>query len=134
MIICEQNYDEILDEICAYLTDGDVELIFVNSEQIKEINLSQRGIDKSTDVLSFPLSKAPHMPLGSIVINLDAVKEMAVNFGHSEQSENALLFTHGLLHILGYDHEVDSGEMREKENEIMQAFGLPDSLIIRNEN
>lgn len=133
MIICEQDYDEILDKICAFLTPGDVELLFVDAQKMREINLSERGIDRTTDVLSFPLEMVMHMPLGSIVINLDAARVVADELGHSQRDEVALLFTHGLLHVLGYDHEKDDGEMREKEREIMQMFNLPDSLIIRNE-
>ncbi|BCX79076.1 rRNA maturation RNase YbeY [Campylobacter sp. 19-13652] len=133
MIICEQSYDEILDKICAHLTDKDVELVFVNSKQIREINLSHRGIDKPTDVLSFPLFDAGQALSGSIVINEDAVGQMASELGHSAQDERALLFTHGLLHILGFDHEIDNGEMREKESEVVRIFGLPKSLIVRND-
>jgi probable rRNA maturation factor len=84
-------------------------------------------------VLSFPLEDVPHMPLGTIVISVDKVKEKALELGHSEEDEFTLLFIHGLLHLLGYDHEVDDGEMRLKEKEIIKTFNLPDSLILRNE-
>jgi len=71
------------------------------------------------------------MPLGSIVISIDYVLDKAKFYKHSEEAEMALLFIHGLLHILGYDHEIDTGEMREKEALIIKKFSLPNSLIVR---
>lgn len=131
MIICDEKYPEILDQICQYLTASDVELSFVDSEQMREINLKQRKINKTTDVLSFPFEFIMHVPLGCIVINLDLAEEKSKEFNHSKDDEIALLFTHGLLHVLGFDHEKDSGEMREKEEEIIDKFNLPKSLIVR---
>ncbi|WP_169942535.1 rRNA maturation RNase YbeY [Campylobacter sp. RM15925] len=131
MILCEDDYPEILDEICEFLTSGDVELSFVDNEQMREINLSQRGIDKTTDVLSFPLVYQLHLPLGCVVINTNLAEQKAVELGHERYSEIALLFTHGLLHLLGFDHEIDSGEMRAKECEVIEKFSLPKSLIVR---
>ncbi|MDA3048886.1 rRNA maturation RNase YbeY [Campylobacter sp. JMF_15 NE4] len=135
MILCEENYPKILDEILATLSTGAVELVFVRSEEMREINKSARGVDKTTDVLSFPLENVPGgantAPIGSVVINLDLVEQKALEFSHSNSDEIALLFTHGLLHILGFDHEIDNGQMREKECEIIAKFGLPKSLIVR---
>ncbi|WP_170018504.1 rRNA maturation RNase YbeY [Campylobacter sp. RM16190] len=131
MIICDEKYPEILDQICQYLTASDVELSFVDSEQMRDINLKQRKINKTTDVLSFPFEFIMHVPLGCIVINLDLAEEKSKEFNHSKDDEIALLFTHGLLHVLGFDHEKDSGEMREKEEEIIDKFNLPKSLIVR---
>lgn len=131
MILCDQKYPEILDRICKYLTQGDVELNFVDSELMREINFKERGFDKTTDVLSFPFEFVMHVPLGCIVINSDLAEEKAKELNHSSDDEIALLFIHGLLHILGYDHEKDGGEMREKEEEIIAKFNLPKSLIVR---
>jgi probable rRNA maturation factor len=122
-----------LELIKSSLTDRDVELVLVDNVTIQELNKEYRDIDKPTDVLSFPLEDVPHMPLGTIVISVDKVKEKALELGHSEEDEFTLLFIHGLLHLLGYDHEVDDGEMRLKEKEIIKTFNLPDSLILRNE-
>ncbi|MBR8463010.1 rRNA maturation RNase YbeY [Campylobacter sp. faydin G-24] len=133
MIICDDKYPKILDKICEFLTPGDVELSFVNSNQMREINLRERGIDKTTDVLSFPFEFVMHTPLGCIVINLELVSQKATELGHSDSDEVALLFTHGLLHVLGYDHERDDGQMREKECEVIENFNLPKSLIVRTE-
>jgi probable rRNA maturation factor len=114
------------------LTDKDIELILTDNNEIQILNKEHRQIDKPTDVLSFPLENIPGMPLGSIVISIDKAKEGAENFGHSIDEEITLLFIHGLLHLLGYDHEIDNGEMREKEAEIIKKFNLPESLIIRS--
>ncbi|EDM23728.1 rRNA maturation RNase YbeY [Caminibacter mediatlanticus] len=123
---------EKLYEIYNFLTDKDVELILTTDEEIQKLNKEYRNKDKPTDVLSFPLEDFPGMPLGSIVISIDTAKKEAEKFGHSIDDEIKLLFIHGLLHLLGYDHEVDNGEMREKEKEIIEKFNLPQSLIIRS--
>ncbi|WP_297987920.1 rRNA maturation RNase YbeY [uncultured Campylobacter sp.] len=215
MILCEQPYPEILDAIAAELGGGSVELIFVRGEEMRQLNAQTRGIDKATDVLSFPLDPAAFAGfgedfseensanensgdknldavnsagentgvansasentsaansasensntinsensegessgdenlknenfgvgnfapalLGSVVINLDLVELKAAQLGHGRDDETALLFTHGLLHVLGYDHESDDGQMRAKECEIIEKFRLPKSLIVRTE-
>jgi len=123
---------DILEKIINFLDiKKDIELLIVDNKTISEINLEYRGINKATDVLSFPLEDISHMPLGSIIISIEKAKEVASNLGHSIENEISLLFIHGLLHLLGYDHEVDNGEMRKKEREIIEKFNLPDSLIIR---
>ncbi|WP_169778940.1 rRNA maturation RNase YbeY [Campylobacter curvus] len=131
MILCEEKYPEILDEICAFLTPGDIELSFVNSEEMREINFKERGFDKTTDVLSFPLELVLHAPIGCIVINTELAMQKAAQLGHTNDDETALLFIHGLLHVLGFDHEKDGGQMREKEVQIITKFKLPKSLIVR---
>ena len=122
-----------LEHIAKDLSLQDIELIITNNDEIKTLNKKYRNIDKSTDVLSFPLSNEfEHMPLGTIIISSDFVKEKAKKFKHSFQDELALLFIHGLLHLLKYDHEIDNGEHRKKEEEIIKKFNLPNSLIVRN--
>lgn len=128
------NVDEkFLNQIASSMTDKHIELIITNEIEIKEINKQHRGIDKSTDVLSFPYEDMPMAPLGSIVISDSHVINKAKELGHSQDDELALLFIHGLLHLLDYDHEVDNGEMRLKEEEIIKQFKLPQSLIIRTQ-
>ena len=122
-----------LNDIYNYLTNKDIELILTNDKEIQELNKTYRQKDKPTDVLSFPLQNLEGMPLGSIIISIDTAKKGAEEFGHLIEDEIKLLFIHGLLHLLGYDHEIDNGEMREKEKEIIKKFSLPKSLVIRNE-
>jgi len=121
-----------LDKIASHLTQKDIELIITTQDEIKDINKEFRDIDKTTDVLSFPYDDMPMAPLGSIVISSWHVQHKAEELGHTIQDEFALLFIHGLLHLLGFDHEVDNGEMREKEVELIEIFNLPKSLIVRN--
>ena len=121
----------LLERIASSLTKRDIELILTNDLEMAEINAETRNINKPTDVLSFPMMEMPGAPLGSIVISEDFVLLGSQKFGHTVDDERALLFIHGMLHLLGYDHEVDSGEMREKERAVLEAFELPESLIIR---
>jgi probable rRNA maturation factor len=123
----------ILENILSSLTDKEIELIIVNNDEMQELNKAHRGLDKATDVLSFPLEfDLPNMPLGSIVISYDYVTIKAKELNHSLEDEFTLLFIHGLLHLLGFDHEIDSGEHRVKEEELIKEFNLPNSLIVRN--
>ena len=132
MIFCECEFDPLLEQIADFLGAGDVELVFVNDDEMRKINREQRGIDKATDVLSFPYEQVPGGLMGSVVISTDTASRVASELGHSIEYEIALLFLHGVLHILGYDHEIDDGQMRGKEKEVIEHFSLPDSLIIRN--
>ena len=132
MIFCECEFDPLLEQIADFLGAGDVELVFVNDDEMRKINREQRGIDKATDVLSFPYEQVSDGLMGSVVISTDTASRVAGELGHSIECEIALLFLHGVLHILGYDHEIDNGQMRGKEKEVIEHFNLPDSLIIRN--
>ncbi|HHB94285.1 MAG TPA: rRNA maturation RNase YbeY [Campylobacterales bacterium] len=123
-----------LEDIAEKLTHREIDLTICDNTLIKKYNHQYRNIDKATDVLSFPLEgNFDNMPLGSIVISADFVKEKSDEFAHSQTDELTLLFIHGLLHLLGYDHEIDSGQMRTKEKEIINMFNLPKSLIVRVE-
>ncbi|WP_367704073.1 rRNA maturation RNase YbeY, partial [Helicobacter pylori] len=77
------------------------------------------------------LEAIPHTPLGSVVINAPLAQTNALKLGHRLEEEIALLFIHGVLHLLGYDHEKDKGEQRQKESELIKIFNLPLSLIER---
>ncbi len=119
------------------------EVIFVSEEEIRDLNSSQRGIDKITDVLSFPtldghrntviLKKDYPLDvdegavfLGSIAVCLKRAKEQALEYGHSEEREIVYLICHGLLHLFGYDHESeeDKAEMRYLEEIILSEIGI----------
>lgn len=135
-IIFENNTEneinlELAKEILLSFTDKEIELIFTDNEEMQEINLNTRGFDKPTDVLSFPYDDMPNVPLGSIVISENFVEEKSNLYKHSFNDEFMLLFIHGILHLLGYDHEVDNGEHRDKEEELINKFSLPKSLIVR---
>lgn len=121
----------LLEQICDAHTHKEVELLIVDAQSIQELNREHRGKDTPTDVLSFPIDDFPHSPLGSIVINHELAHEKAKELGHKIDEEIALLFIHGLLHLLGFDHEVDGGEMREKEEALINQYKLPQSLIVR---
>lgn len=128
----DKTYDfSLLEQIADTLSNREIELILTGNDEIAQINHEFRNIDKATDVLSFPSNPFPGAPLGSIVISVDKVTSVAHELGHSEDNEIALLFIHGMLHLLGFDHEVDNGEMRNKESELIEKFNLPKSLIVR---
>ena len=109
---------DFLNGIAQTATNKEIELIITTDTHMREINNEHRNIDKSTDVLSFPYEDMPMAPLGSIVISEEHVKAKALEFSHTQDDELTLLFIHGLLHLLGYNHEIDSGEMREKEKRV----------------
>ena len=128
-----------LEQIANALSTKEVELLIVDNETMHALNTEHRGKASVTDVLSFPM-EAPFteqsifgMPLGSIIIAASFVKENAVLLRHSEQDELSLLFIHGMLHLQGFNHETDDGEMRTREKELIEQFGLPKSLIVRTE-
>ncbi len=125
---------KLLGNIYNGLTSKEIDITICNDKVIREYNYKYRNIDKATDVLSFPIvSKFENMPLGSIIISIDMALERAKEFKHSLNDELALLFIHGTLHLLGYDHEIDNGEMRKQEKELIKKFNLPNSLIVRVE-
>jgi len=133
---------EILEDISKYLlknhSSREIDLTVCHNQTIREYNLQYRGKDRATDVLSFPIesdiiNNPTEIPLGSLVISADFVEKKAKKFGHTHQDELSLLFIHGVLHLIGFDHEIDGGEMREKEEETIHYFNLPKSLIIRTE-
>ena len=149
----KQQLEKLLLEILNLgLIKGDfshcnLEVIFVDSKTMREINRTHRGKDSTTDVLSFPLecdfmdsdfdfspldsTAAFERLLGSIVINTELAKAMSESYNHTLIDEISLLFIHGFLHILGYDHEVDNGEQRALEQRIIESIGLKQSLIVR---
>ena len=122
-----------LEEIALSLSSREIELIIIDTLAMRELNASTRAKDSATDVLSFPIDgEFEGLPLGSIVICDEFVYSGARAFGHSVDEEFILLFIHGLLHLLGFDHESDSGQMRERERLLIEEFRLPDSLIVRS--
>ena len=138
MISCDNQttvpYPEaLLEAIAVHLSESEIELILTDDVGIRAVNLAHRAKDSATDVLSFPLVAMEGFPLGSIMISVDRAQNVALSLGHTIEDELALLFIHGMLHLLGYDHEVDDGAMRQKEKEVVAHFNLPNSLIVRND-
>ncbi len=108
-----------------------LELIIVNDEEIREINLEHRKLDKPTDVLSFPIKGSKTDFIGSIIISADTTKRVADEMGHAFETELKILFIHGLLHLLGFDHESDNGQMLQKEISVAKMFGIEETLLSR---
>ena len=120
----------------GFKNDAEVSLTFTDNEGIRALNSEFRGIDKPTDVLSFPLTDyegsefpfdEPELSLGDIVISLERARAQAEEFGHSYEREAAFLAVHSVLHLLGYDHETgeeDELDMRRRQTEIMDKLGL----------
>ena len=131
----ENNYEEdftaiIKQDLKTLHIEDDVEVscVLVDDERIHEINREYRHIDRSTDVISFAMEDNDQfyvegMPrtLGDIFISVDHAKKQAEEYGHSLRREMCFLFTHGILHLLGYDHMTD-----EQEKEM---FGLQDEIL-----
>lgn len=110
---------------------GELSISILNDEEIREINRVHRGIDKSTDVLSFPqytniqeAKEAPFLVLGDIVLNIDQMKRQAEEFGHSNEREITYLTIHSLYHLLGFDHEDENSKkiMRAKEESALERM------------
>lgn len=115
---------------------AEISVRFVDDEIIHELNREYRHVDRSTDVLSFPLGEngvydinhdTGAKILGDIVISMQHAVMQADLYGHSLQREIAFLTVHSMLHLLGYDHEkggLEKTVMREKEEKVLDALGL----------
>ena len=145
----------IINEVCdVALKDEEVtipyqiSLLFVDNNEIREINNETRGIDKVTDVLSFPMLDYPEnmvfknvyknkkfneiyldgeeLVLGDIVLSLERAKEQSIEYNHSFEREVCYLVVHSILHLLGYDHmnDEDKAKMRTREEEILGKLNI----------
>ena len=135
--------------------EAEVEILLTDNESIREMNREQRGIDRPTDVLSFPMidyEKAGEFDfleerpdcfhpetgealLGDIVISKEKVLSQAEEYGHSPLREYAFLIAHSMLHLLGYDHmeEQERVIMEKKQNEILERLGISRSGTAKDE-
>ena len=147
-----EAYEEILNNVVVGALDHEkcpyectVEILLTDDEAIHEINAEQRGIDRSTDVLSFPLvdydepsdfegfddryelfdPESGELCLGDIVISIDHVYAQAEEYGHSVERELAFLCAHSMLHLMGHDHMEDAERlvMESKQREILDELG-----------
>lgn len=145
-------YEEIIERVigaaldyesCPY--ECEVNVLLTDDASIREINCGQRGIDRSTDVLSFPMidydapadfggfdergelfdPESGELMLGDIVISLDHMAAQAAEYGHSRTRELAFLIAHSMLHLMGYDHmeEEERLVMEKKQEAILQSCG-----------
>lgn len=145
----------IINEVCEKALEAEevkipyqISLLFVDNEEIKEINRETRGIDKATDVLSFPMLDYPkdkvfkevykdtkfneiyldgeELVLGDMVLSLERAKEQSIEYNHSFNREVCYLVVHSILHLLGYDHMEDEEKkrMRKREEEILGNLNI----------
>ena len=110
---------------------GTVTIALVNNPKMRALNLAYRGKDYATDVLSFPADAPKEGHLGDVVIATGVAARQAKEAGHSLRTELRVLALHGLLHLLGYDHEHDRGEMARVERRLRRRGGLREGLIER---
>jgi probable rRNA maturation factor len=113
--------------------NAEVSLVYVDDAFIADLNQQYRGIDGPTDVLSFAMLEGPNMPgneeellLGDVVVSLETARHQAMEYGHSFNREVVYLTVHGVLHLLGYDHQTppDQQKMRAREEKILTRVGL----------
>ncbi len=112
---------------------GEVSVLLTTDRAIRRLNRIFRHKDKTTDVLSFPAPAMPKNIAGDLAISLDTAARQAAQFGHALEIEVKILLLHGLLHLAGFDHEVDSGDMAAREEVLRRRFRLPTALIARSE-
>ena len=154
-ITVEEELIESIKEVIAFTLKEEgvtipyeVSVVLVDNSNIQEINLQTRGIDRETDVLSFPLLEYPDgkvyadiykgktfppefldgedLVLGDIVLSLEKAMEQSLDYGHSFMREACYLTVHSVLHLLGYDHmkEQEKNIMRLREESVLNAFNL----------
>lgn len=119
--------------------EGNIDVLLTTDAELKRLNRTFRGKDKSTDVLSFPAAPIPglpqaHLHAGDLAISLPTAARQAARFHHPLSTELRILLLHGLLHLSGLDHETDSGQMAAQESELRTRFRLPNTLIARSQS
>jgi probable rRNA maturation factor len=106
-------------------------LILIDDDAMHRMNMEYRGVDRSTDVISFAMEEGEAdliasdiREIGDVFINVDAIRNQAADYGHSLKREFCFLFTHGLLHLLGYDHmhDADEKEMNSLQESILNEI------------
>ena len=138
----ERSLRSWLARVAPHRAAGAVTIAIVSDAHIRRLNREYRGIDRPTDVLSFPAPESwlrpsrrafsPAGELGDIVIARGVARRQAQRARHSPATEWRILALHGLLHLLGYDHERDGGRMERVERRLRRKGGLPSGLIERS--
>jgi len=115
----------------GYPVESEVSIVLVDNSYIRELNLTYRGYDSPTDVLSFCLSdgltgQENDQILGDVVISMEKAKEQAREYGQTLEREVAFLALHGILHLIGYNHDTleSEAEMKEKQDFVLKHFKL----------
>ena len=111
--------------------EGEVTVLLADDARLKALNRSFRGKNKPTDVLSFPAATNGEGVAGDIAISVETAARQAAEHGHTLPEELRILLLHGVLHLAGFDHEADEGEMRAREQELRSKLRLPTGLIER---
>ncbi len=138
-----KEYDKIVGQVIEKCFEEEnllnknlyVNIVLTTAEQIKNINKEHRGIDKETDVLSFPMFESNEIEninpetedvLGDVVISLEQIKKQAKEYGHTLERELAYMLVHSFYHLMGYDHmkEEDKKIMRAKEDIILEKLNI----------
>lgn len=142
----EANEEEIINKVVKTVLelegikrDLEIYITLTNNEEIHKINKEYREVDRPTDVLSFPMYEREEIEtlrdvktdemeeiLGDIIISIPKIKEQAIEYGHSYERELAYLTTHGMLHLLGYDHMIEEEKtiMREHEEKVLEKLNI----------
>jgi probable rRNA maturation factor len=111
---------------------GVVGILVTSSREMRRLNLRFRQKDKPTDVLSFPpVNEFAAQTGGDLALSAQIAATNARRLGHTTSDEIKILILHGLLHLAGYDHEHDNGQMARKEQQLRKTLGLPEGLIER---
>jgi probable rRNA maturation factor len=111
---------------------GMVTVMLTDNREIRALNLRFKGTDRATDVLSFPAPVFVRGFAGDIAVSVEIAAKNARLLGHPTSDEIRILVVHGVLHLAGYDHESDNGEMARREQLVRKRLGLPTGLIERN--
>lgn len=131
-----EKIEDIVEEVLdyeGYSDDYDISISFVDNKEIHELNKQFRGVDRATDVLSFPMLsdefedvEYEEMSLGDIVVSLERALEQSIEYGHSFEREVCFLVCHSMFHLLGYDHDTEENtrEMREKEEAVLTKLNI----------
>ena len=111
--------------------DGEINVLLADDARLRALNRSFRGKNKATDVLSFPAATNGEGAAGDIAISVETAARQAAEHGHTLTEELRILLLHAVLHLAGFDHETDAGEMRAREQLLRVKLRLPAGLIER---
>lgn len=129
--LARKTLSRFASELCEQVAgDREFQCLITDDRELRRLNREFLAHDYATDVLSFP-SEEPEIELGVMAISVDRAREQAAQLGHAMETEIQILMLHGLLHLLGMDHEKDRGKMRRRETAWRKKLGLPAGLIER---